>query len=578
MLTRLKICNFKILEEVDIELGDRVLFIGPNNSGKSSALQALVLWDIGVKRWFEKRSEGNPREKRPGVTINRRDLIALPVPVANLLWRDLHVRERVNERGTSKTQNVLVDITVEGISGKTAWTCGLEFDYANQESFYCRPSRAQDGRITPPADASQLNIAYLPPMSGLAANETRLDAGAINVRVGEGRTAEVLRNLCYLVLQSDGGEAKWSRVVEYMRNLFGVMLEAPEYVKERGEVVMSYRSANKTRLDISCSGRGQQQTLLLLAHLMANPGAVLLLDEPDAHLEILRQRQIYKVLTDTADETGGQIIAASHSEVLLNETAERDTVIAFLGKRPHRIGDRGSQLLKSLREYGFEHYVLAEEKGWVLYLEGSTDLSILQTIAGKLGHRAADALRCPYVHYVGNQPRKAQEHYYALREAKRDVLGYALYDRLEMAPPEDPNLPQHMWSKREIENYICTRDVLLKYAEKIGEERYGGPIFAEQAKAKMDESISIIENALADLNKPSPWGADIKATDDFLDTLFPRFYKALDLPNVLSKTSYHLLAEFLAPDEISAEVVSVLDAIADTAAKANPSFEYGTGS
>jgi len=179
---------------------------------------------------------------------------------------------------------------------------------------------------------------------------------------------------------------------------------------------------------------------------------------------------------------------------------------------------------------------------------------------------------------VGNQPRKAQEHYYALREAKRDVLGYALYDRLEMAPPEDPNLPQHMWSKREIENYICTRDVLLKYAEKIGEERYGGPIFAEQAKAKMDESISIIENALADLNKPSPWGADIKATDDFLDTLFPRFYKALDLPNVLSKTSYHLLAEFLAPDEISAEVVSVLDAIADTAAKANPSFEYGTGS
>ncbi len=26
-------------------------------------------------------------EKRPGVTINRRDLIAVPVPDANLLWR-----------------------------------------------------------------------------------------------------------------------------------------------------------------------------------------------------------------------------------------------------------------------------------------------------------------------------------------------------------------------------------------------------------------------------------------------------------------------------------------------------------
>ena len=38
-----------------------------------------------------------------------------------------------------------------------------------------------------------------PPMSGLAATETRLDQGAINVRIGEGRTAEVLRNLCYQV-------------------------------------------------------------------------------------------------------------------------------------------------------------------------------------------------------------------------------------------------------------------------------------------------------------------------------------------------------------------------------------------
>jgi len=66
------------------------------------------------------------------------------------------------------------------------------------------------------------------------------------------------------------------------------------------------------RLDLSASGRGQQQTLLLLAHLAANPGAVLLLDEPDAHLEVLRQRQTYQVLTEAAAETNSQIIAASH--------------------------------------------------------------------------------------------------------------------------------------------------------------------------------------------------------------------------------------------------------------------------
>src|SRR6185295_3140244 len=94
-----------------------------------------------------------------------------------------------------------------------------------------------------------------------------------------------------------------------------------------------------------------QQTLLLLAYLTLNPRSVLLIDEPDAHLEILRQRQIYRVLSDVARERGSQVIMASHSEVILNEAADRDVVVAFVGK-PHRIDDRGSQVLKSLKEIG----------------------------------------------------------------------------------------------------------------------------------------------------------------------------------------------------------------------------------
>ncbi|MFQ5617307.1 MAG: hypothetical protein ACE5GO_12715 [Anaerolineales bacterium] len=60
-----------------------------------------------------------------------------------------------------------------------------------------------------PPEAATMNVAFLPPMSGLASNETRLDPGAINVRLGEGRTAEVLRNLCYLILTTEGGENRW---------------------------------------------------------------------------------------------------------------------------------------------------------------------------------------------------------------------------------------------------------------------------------------------------------------------------------------------------------------------------------
>src|SRR5713101_3226049 len=99
MLTRLRIRNFKRLEDVDIELGRAVVLIGPNNSGKTTALQALALWDVGLRKWNEKRSGKDTPEKSPAVTINRRDLIALPVPAANLLWRDLHVRDTDHVEG-----------------------------------------------------------------------------------------------------------------------------------------------------------------------------------------------------------------------------------------------------------------------------------------------------------------------------------------------------------------------------------------------------------------------------------------------------------------------------------------------
>ena len=101
-------------------------------------------------------------------------------------------------------------------------------------------------------------------MSGLASNETRLDEGAINVRIGEGRTAEVLRNLCYQISQD---AQKWQELCEQIDELFGVQLDKPDYILERGEIAMTYRDTSGISLDLSSSGRGLQQTLLLLTYM-----------------------------------------------------------------------------------------------------------------------------------------------------------------------------------------------------------------------------------------------------------------------------------------------------------------------
>lgn len=574
MLTKLTVRNFKRFDEIEVELGSPVVFIGPNNSGKTSALQAIALWEVGVKRWSEKRGGKKAPEKRPGVTINRRELVAVPVPDTNLLWRNLRVRHGQRVDGKSETSNVFIDIVVEGVTEGRTWECGVEFYYANPESLYCRPLRQSDARNTTrmpiPEEAVKVQLAFLPPMSGLAAYERRLDPGAINVLIGEGRTAEVLRNLCWKI-HSEAND-QWRELKKHIVSLFHAELDDPLYVSERGEILMSYRE-RKTRLDLSSSGRGLQQTLLLLAYMYANPGAVLLLDEPDAHLEILRQRQIYELLTDVARTQESQIIAASHSEVLLNEAAARDVVIAFLGK-PHRINDRGAQVLKSLKEIGFEDFYQAEQTGWVLYLEGSTDLAILRAFAETLGYKdAQDALQRPFVRYVGNQPGDVSKHLHGLREAVPYLQGVAIFDRLDRQLRQELRAVGHMWKKREIENYICMPEVLEAYAEGTVEQGFGplftGPI-VEKRKQVMKECIRELEEALEKLQKPSPWDDDTKVSDEFLTPLFKTYFKKLDLPNLMAKKDFYVLARLVPKKMISEEVKEKLQAIVNVYKKAKP--------
>lgn len=569
MITRFSIENFKRLESASLELGDTTVFVGPNNSGKTTALQALALWDIGWRRWAERRDLSAPAARK-GVTINRRDLSAIPVPSAKLLWNNLHTHNSSRTDGKSKTEKAYITLTAEGIHEDKPWRCTLEFYYANEESFYCRLKDGDDDKV--PVGARQQAIVFLPPMSGLAEREYRKEQGEINVLIGEGQTAQVLRNLCWQLFSRESMSA-WDELVEYVDKLFHIRLNEPQYVKERSELSLTYQERNGVELDLSSSGRGCQQVMLLLSFLLANPGCVLLLDEPDAHLEILRQRDVYNLITEVAQANGSQIIAASHSEVVLQEAAERDVVMAFVGP-PHRIDTRArGQVKKALESIRMADYYLAEQKGWMLYLEGSTDLAILRRLAQRLGHSVQGKLGDGVpAHYLGsNKPQEARDHFHGLREAKPDLVGFALFDHLERELHSGSQLSERMWTRREIENYLVTPESLRAFVQR---DLRAGDLVDEAERSHrlevLDLCVKELVAALRIARRPDPWGPDFKVTDEFLDPLFENYFQRLGTPQLIFKRDYHGLADAIALDQIDPEVVGMLDAIDEVARRARP--------
>lgn len=569
MLTKLTIRNFKRFESVEIDLSSAVIFIGPNNSGKTTALQALALWDAGCRQWLAKRQSSGKSGAAKAVTIGRKDLVYLPLPSANAMWRDLKVREGYREEGQTKTRNVLIEIVVEGINEDGEWKCGFEFEYGSEEFFYCRPLRLSDeakpARMPVPARIEEdLRLAFLPPLGGLLMEEPLLQPGRIDVLLGSGRSGEVLRNLCYSVFEL--GDGSWASVVAQMQELFGVTLRPPQFVSQLGTIELEYlpqEGANP--LPITSAGFGMLQTLQLLVYLHLKPRSVLLLDEPDAHLEILRQRQTYQLLVNVAQRLGSQVVCASHSEVVLNEAVDRDTVVAFIGK-PHVVsGNQGSQVLKALRDIGFEHYIQAEQKGWVLYLEGSTDLAILQAWARRLEHPATAALSRPFVHYLGtNLPSTARAHFNAVKEANPSLLGLAIFDRLDRQPSgTQEGLVDVQWARREIENYFANESVLLAFARGAAVADLIEASEASLREQAMQEAIAEVDAALQTLGE-SLWSVDRKASEQVLPQLLKRYYeKTHDIRIPTGKGAYHTLIEFQAPQDIDAEVRAKLDLIHD---------------
>jgi len=147
--------------------------------------------------------------------------------------------------------------------------CTLKFKYSSPEVVYCQPDEktAQNKKLFNYINNLKIDLLY--PISGIVTEEPLIQAGRINVLIGEGKTSEVLRNFCYQVLENDekNNTNDWQTVTHLMKRLFQIELKKPVYLKARGTIELKYTTPDiKNGLEIAVAGRGQQQMLLFISY------------------------------------------------------------------------------------------------------------------------------------------------------------------------------------------------------------------------------------------------------------------------------------------------------------------------
>ncbi|MBF0554033.1 MAG: AAA family ATPase [Nitrospirae bacterium] len=461
MITELTIRNFKGISDQTYTFTKFDLLVGRNNSGKSTILQAMAIWQYCVDAF--RRSK---QKKSGSIQIVLPNFTALPLPEFNLLWKGRYIARQ--------QKFILIEIILKfKKKDDTIEEFGVSVRYQSPQAIYAFPQKGWSDFYKLYDDNVLPRLVYVPPFSGLDPFEILVDDAVVRRNVGKGQPGSVLRNILYRVSNDD---ENWEIIEEKVKEWFDVDILPPDY--EGGESInieIEYQDKDGRKFDIISGGSGFHQALTLLAFYYGYEGlTTILFDEPDAHMHVNLQREIlnyFQRLNTT------QFIIATHAEEFIKRVYHGN-IISLLNQKPERI-ESTQEIITALSDVNNMEIVNTEQDPFILYVEGEDDERILNAWASVLDKQYL--LKRFYVKIMGGTSKVAMrefadEHIRGLRKIVPTVNRVMLFDY----DSDETHLPNNEvifeWKRKNIENYLLVSETWKRAADNIRNETDNTPI------------------------------------------------------------------------------------------------------
>ncbi len=470
MIRRVIVGCFKKLRHLEFSLDERVLIAGPNNSGKSTLLQALAVWSELGEIWLESNAEPKCQDYQ-GLHRMEMDVASLSTVALSSfdgLWNDLNTREPIT-----------IKVTTDD------WDVGFELNYQDSTTATAGPTIDTSAADLQAFAKSPLKALYVPSLSGLDINEFQYSEKTLAALLAHGKGGMVLRNM---IQSASRDEAKWKSLQSTIKSFFGFELSIPSGA---APITARYRHSEKDHwYDLPNGAAGFLQTILVQSALLHSDAKLFLIDEPDAHLHALLKAKMYRLIREHCKRNNCQVVIATHSGRLIEEAGSEQgnklVLVTANGLKPVR--RRDAQVLSAIPT---EQIMLAETTQRVLYVEGRSDVDILREWANVLDHPARSHLDQGFWVPTAEQKGRAfaKRHFRALKAQVPALRGLEMRDRngakgkkwegLELGKlrieEERKQTPEGMkviyWTRCEIENYLIHPNAILRFVSRLlGEE------------------------------------------------------------------------------------------------------------
>ncbi len=453
MIHKLVLKNFKKIKSEVFEFNHFDLIVGANNSGKSTALQALAIWQYCVDQFTLSKRKGSR-----GIQVVLPNFTALPLPEFNLLWTD-----KISQEKGNKQIPIEIDVYWKDEQNIEQNFC-IQMRYQSPQAVFAIP-QGDWANFTEKVNLSSFpKIVYVPPFSGLEPHEKWIDDGNVRQQIGKAQPGSVLRNLLFRVIDRENvainANDDWKEIVHRIKEWFDIELKAPAYEKGISTEITAEYKANKKTFDVISGGSGFHQIVTLLAFVYGYPDVTtILLDEPDAHLHVNLQRQIVNYFNLINKK---QFIIATHSEEFIKRV-EIPSILSMLSGKPTRVASN-HEILHALSDIDNIDVVRTQSSPFILYLEGEDDERLLSSWANILEKN--DVYQQFYPFILGGSTKKemqdkADAHFRALKQINPQVKRAILLDQDGEDNAINPPITQYVlneWKRKNIDNYLLVPD------------------------------------------------------------------------------------------------------------------------
>ncbi len=592
MITKVAIKSLKRFPEdgqTFDDLGRFQLIVGQNNSGKSTLLHALAIWQYCIDECRAASRKGDA-----GIQVSLSNFTPLPLPDFRLLWNDKTERRYPKDaQGKPKQEYILVEIAVTwNTRAGDEKTFTIQLGYRGKETVSVIPVGGWTqfyeldggrGKERDPLKSMFPVIVYVPPTSNIEDHELYLNEGRIRALVGKGQPGSVVRNLILRTTPTEtkGGKG-FDQLSNHIRDWFGVEVLVPENRSKIDQYIeANYRTQNGIELDWVNAGSGLLQTLIVLSFLYGYAPDVLLLDEPDAHLHVNLQRTLLDFLKR---QTHVQMLIATHAEEFIKRVKPQQ--ITFLTPTGIRRVPDTEQARIALAEISNLDITNLLTRKLILYVEGETDEKCLRGWAEALAVDPAFASlkesmkSVAFVYLSGGSAEsmleQADRHFRGCKLLSETAQRLLVLDRndgkWQNRVLRDPLLI--VWRKKHIESYLLVPSAWKRAVSRAAEQTFAlataalenavDEFFQEQSGGAEVNWLNPTQQAFQDIDAKKMLFEARQVRDDY-DALASRLYDTPmgGIPVLVERSD---VAAAMKPEEIHEDVKAVFRSLIEKVA------------